>query len=190
MTTLTASSTINIGDGTTATETVSIPILPGAAPGTGLGRLIHPTLGTLDYDHPPDEWVNVDTDVIIEPIWSTEKALIGSINALWQGDITDVQVQERWTGEVNTTLTFLRQLLSFWQTPPDPVNDAPIQWYPSYTNNLGYNVIILKVEVGAGLSGVVSSRRTRGVTLNAYQFGPGEWITEPVTVAYQILGRV
>src|SRR5450631_3165435 len=136
MTTLTSSSTFTIGAGTVVTETVAITILPGAAPGTGKGRLIHPTLGTLDYDFPPDEWANIDADVIVEPIWASAKALSGSLNTLLQGDLRDSIVQEHWTQEWNVTLPFLRQLLSFWQTPPDPVTGTPIQWWPNYTSIL------------------------------------------------------
>jgi hypothetical protein len=189
MTILTSSSTFTITSGSVTVETIAIPILPGLAGGSGKGRLIHPTLGTLDYDFAPDEWVNIDADLIIEPIWASAKALAGSINTLWQGDVTDALVQEHWTQEVNVTLIFLRQLLAFWQNPPDPVTGTPVQWWPNYTSVLGFNVIIFKVEVGPGLVNVSSAANNRGITLNAYEFGPDQWVTEPVTLTMRILSR-
>jgi hypothetical protein len=186
MPTLTSSSTFTIGSGSVIVETVAIPILPLVSPGTGFGRLIHPTLGTLDYDYSPDEWVNLDQDVIIPPTWATQKTLQGAINTLWQGDIRDVLVEERWINDPNVTATFLRMLLAFWQTPPDPVTGTPVQWWPNYATTLGFNVIILGVPVGSGLSHV--RERDDGQVLNHYA-NDDNWITEPVTISMRVLGR-
>ena len=131
MTTLTSSSTLTIGAGSTVVDSVSIPILPLISSGTGKGRLIHPTLGTLDYANKPDEWVNIDQDVIIAPIWTSTKTLQGAINVLSPSDVRDVVVEERWTQELNVTIPFLRTLLAFWQNPPDPVTGTPVQWWPN-----------------------------------------------------------
>jgi hypothetical protein len=103
MTTLTAATTFSIGASTTVVESAQTTILPVIASGTGRGRLVHPTLGTYDYEQMPDEWVNVDGDVLIAPIWSSVRTLDGDANTLWQGDIRDVEVEEHWTFAVTAT---------------------------------------------------------------------------------------
>src|SRR5438105_11089454 len=96
MTTLTSSATITIGDGSTVTEQASVVVIPAAGVGEGNGRLIHPTLGTYDYDMPPNQWVNLHGDVIVAPIWASEKTLSSVANTLWQGVIRDVVIEEHW----------------------------------------------------------------------------------------------
>jgi hypothetical protein len=186
MSTLSSSSTFTIGAGSVVTETVPIPILPLISPGTGLGRLIHPTLGTLDYDYSPDEWVNLDQDVIIAPTWSTQKTLQGAINTLWQGDIRDVIVEEHWINDPNVSATWLRHVLAFWQNPPDPVTGTPVQWWPNYATTLGFQVIMINVCVGSGLKNI--RERYDGTVLNHYA-NDDNWVTEPVTLTMRILGR-
>src|SRR5579862_3243807 len=112
MPTLTSSSTLAIGSGSAVVESVAIPILPGIVAPGGKGRLIHPTLGTLDYDYAPDEWVNLAHDVIVPPVWATTKTLSGASNALWPGDIRDVEVQEIWNQGLNLSANFALHLLS------------------------------------------------------------------------------
>src|SRR5574340_1052249 len=68
MTTLTASSTIAIGDGPTVSASTSLVVLPLAGTNQGPGRLVHPTFGAYDYERPPDEWMNMDGDALI-PMW-------------------------------------------------------------------------------------------------------------------------
>jgi hypothetical protein len=145
MTTLTASTTFSVGASSTVVETVTTTILAAVAAGSGRGRLVHPTLGTYDYSHMPDQWVNVDSDVIIAPIWANARTLDGAANTLWQGSIRDVEVEERWTFAV--PVAHLRTILSYWQNPPDP-DDGYVSWYPNYANGNGYQVLMLNVSVG------------------------------------------
>lgn len=187
MTTLTSSSTITIGAGSAVVDSITIPILPVLSPGTGKGRLIHPTLGTLDYPNKPDEWVNIDQDVVIPPIWTTTKTLKGSINVLSQADIRDVIVEEHWAQEMNVTIGFLRMLLAFWCNPPDP-SGTPVQWWPNYATTLGYQVVLLNLQVGSGLQN--GRERSDGITLNPLVYDPVNWVDEPVTLTMRILGRV
>lgn len=176
MTTLTSSATFSIGAAAVVTESASTLILPVASASQGRGRLIHPSLGTYDYQHAPDEWTNLDGDVLIAPIWASSKTLSGSSNTLWMGDIRDVTVEEHWTGQLSASLAHLRMLLAFWQNPPDPA-DAYVQWYPSYANTHGYNVLLLAVEVGG-----------QAVTLN-YISRQG-WVAAPITLRMKIAGRI
>lgn len=190
MTILTSSSTFTIGAGSVVTQTVDIPILPLLTSGEfGKGRMIHPTLGTLDYDFPPDEWVNVDGDVIIAPTWATQKTLQGAINTLWQGDIRDVIVEEHWTQENNISATAMRMFLAFWQNPPDPdAGAAPLQWWPNYCTSLGFEVALINVCVGAGLRNI--RERYDGTVFNGYMMDPDDpWVTEPITLTMRVLGR-
>ncbi len=190
MPTLTSSTTITIGSGSVVTESIPIPILPVLAPGVlGKGRMIHPTLGTLDYDFAPDEWVNVDGDVLIAPTWSTQKTLDGATNTLWQGNIRDTICEEHWTQEDNVRPAWLRMMLSFWQSPPDPVTGTPVQWWPNYCSPLGFNIALINVVVGSGLRNL--RERYDGTVLNGYAMDLDDpWVTEPVTLTMRILGRV
>ncbi len=152
MTTLTSQTTFTVGESTVETASINLSILPAIGAGTGKGRLIHPTLGTYDYEKCPDEWQNVDGDVIIPPVWSSSKTLEGASNTLFAGHIRDVIVEERWTDEVSAPLTMVRMLTSFWQNPPDPALDF-VRWYPNYINALGFKVILMSLELnGAGIN--------------------------------------
>ena len=145
MTTLTSSTTFTVGASSTVVESAQVVILPAITAGTGRGRLVHPTLGTYDYAQMPNEWMNIDGDVIIAPTWASTKTLDGAANTLWQGQIRDVEVVERWT--FAATLAHVRALLAMWQDPPDP-DDGYVVWYPNYLNANAYNVVMLSISVG------------------------------------------
>lgn len=152
MPTLTSQNTFTVGEASTETVSVNITVLPALGSDTGKGRLVHPTLGTYDYEKCPDEWLNIDGDVIIPPIWASSKALQGSSNTLFAGHIRDVVVEERWLGELSVSIEMVRMLASFWQTPPNPSDDY-VEWYPNYISPLGYKVIIVALELnGQGLN--------------------------------------
>lgn len=182
MTTLTSSATFTIGAGAVVIESAPLTILPAIGAATGRGRLIHPTLGTLDYPNAPDEWVNIDGDLIVAPVWASTKTLQGSANALWQGNVRDVTVSECWIQELNIPIAFLRQLLAFFQNPPDPDAGTPVQWWPNYTSPLGFQVAMTGVKV-AGDSGA------DGIVLDALANRSG-WVDGKLTNTMQILGRV
>lgn len=135
-----------MGAGGTLTETVTLTVLPIAGPGEGKGRLIHPTLGTYDYRHAPDEWTNLSSDIVIAPVWANARTLDGAANTLWPGSMQDVECSERWTSPVSMEISFFNQLLVFWQNPPQP--PGYVEWWPSYQNDLGYRVILLEVKSG------------------------------------------
>lgn len=172
MTTLTASTTFTVGASSTVTESASVIILPAITAGSGRGRLVHPTLGTYDYAYMPDEWINVDGDVIIPPIWSSSKTLDGAANTLWQGHIRDVEVEEHWTFAVS--IAHLRTILSYWQNPPDP-DDGYVTWYPNYANGNAYSVLMLDVSVGG-----------QGVKLN-YISRRHSWVIEDMVLRMRLV---
>lgn len=145
MTTLTNSATFEVGAGSTEIESATVTILPAISSGQGRGRLIHPTLGTYDYSHMPDQWANIDGDLIVAPIWSSAKTLMGAANTLMPGHIRDVTVTERWTFAV--PIAHLRALLLFWQNPPNP-DDGFVEWWPNYTSAQGFQVAMVAMEVG------------------------------------------
>lgn len=145
MSTLTASTTFSIGASSVVVESASVVILPAVAAGSGRGRLVHPTLGTYDYAQMPDEWVNVDADVVIAPIWASSRTLDGDANTLWQGSLRDVEVEEHWTFAVS--IAHVRAISAMWQNPPDP-DDGFVAWYPNYANGNGYSVILEALSVG------------------------------------------
>lgn len=152
MATLTSQSTFTVGESGVETASINLTILPALGSGTGKGRLIHPTLGTYDYEKCPDEWANVDGDVIIPPVWASSKTLDGVSNTLFAGNIRDVIVEERWTDDVSAPLSMVRALISFWQNPPDPAIDF-IRWYPNYVNALGFKVILVSLDLnGQGIN--------------------------------------
>lgn len=175
MSTLTGSTTFSIGASSTVTESASVVILPAIAAGAGRGRLVHPTLGTYDYAYMPDQWMNVDGDVIIAPIWASSRTLDGAANTLWQGNIRDVEVEERWTFAVS--IAHVRSIVAFWQNPPDPDNGY-VAWYPNYANGLGFDVIMSAVTVGG-----------EGVTLN-YISRRHSFVIEDMALRMRIVGRL
>lgn len=175
---LTASATWTLGAASPAAEELEIPILPAATGTSGRGRLVHPTLGIIDYEQGPDEWSGIDTDVLTPPVWASTKALSGASNTLWRGTLRDGVCTERWTAEegLSMPLEQLRLLLAVWQNPVDPAAGY-LQWWPNYTTTLGYQVLMTDVSVGG-----------QGVTLD-FITRQG-WVAAPVTVTYRIAGRL
>ena len=169
MPTLTASASFTIGTASPAVDEISITVLPAAVGGGGKGRLVHPMLGTFDYDAAPDQWSGIDTDILIAPVWASSKTLAGTANALWRGTVRDAVCVETWTAErgIAMAMAQFRMLLAFWQNPPDPANGF-IQWWPSYTSAFGFEVILTGLTAGGN-----------GITIDAiaaqgYLAGPVE----------------
>ncbi len=177
MATLTSTATLTVGDASVAIDTVAIPVVAVPGAGEGTGRLIHPSLGTYDYARAPNEWSNMHGDVIIPPIWSSQKTLLGSANTLFAGDIRDVTVEECWAQSTAAMeVAMLEMLLSFWMNPPDP-RVAFVQWYPSYDSTLAFNVILLDLTV-----------KGRAVTLDSLSHAG--WVRGPVVLRMKIVGRL
>lgn len=181
MPTLSASGTVTFGpQAPTVTEiTVTSIALPVGPTPTGKGRLIHPTLGTLDYEHTPSSWDNIDGDVIVPPVWASAKTLQGSANTLWTGNLRDVTCVERWdsdTGELRMKMSMLRMLIAFFVAPPDPA-EAQVEWWPNYTTNLGFKVALTNLTVGG-----------QGITLDTLATRK-DWARRDVALTLKILGR-
>lgn len=154
MPTLTATTNFIVAGAATETDSVTLLVVAAPAAGSGMGRLIHPVLGTLDYQLAPHEWTNMDGDIIIPPVWSSTQTLGGAANTLWSGFLRDVEVEERWLPErgLSMSMAQLRSLLAFWTTPVNPA-DGYVQWWPNYATELGFEVILKGVDVdGAPLT--------------------------------------
>lgn len=151
MATLQSSDTFSVGDAVLTQEQINVLVVSSPIAGSGLGRLVHPTLGTYDYEIAPIEFGNMDTDAVIAPVWASEKTLTGSANTLWNGYMADVEVYERWTGKVALRAAQFRMFKDMWMNPPSP--PSYVEWYPNYINSNGYKVLILDVSTGGG-SGV------------------------------------
>jgi hypothetical protein len=185
MTTLSASATLAIGESTPAEASVGITVLPLAGPGEGTGRLIHPTLGTIDYQFAPDRWRGHIGDAVVFPIWSVSQTLAGALVALWDGTLEDVVVEEAWEGEIVMRRDELDALLAFYQSPPDPALGVPsgyVQWWPSYESDLGFYVCILAVS--AGSSGGIE------LTNIPADADGDEWVEGSVSIRMQLVARV
>ena len=179
MTLLSGTTNFVIQDAAAVQDSLDVFVVQAGGPGTGMGRLVHPTFGTLDYTLPPHQWTNIDDDLIIPPIWSSTKTLTSGANTLWAGNLRDVEVEERWVPEAGLSmpLDMLRSLLAFWVNPPDPAVDF-IEWYPTYTSTLGFKVAIAAVE-------------TNGVPLTlSPQTKYIELVEFPVTVKLRIVERI
>lgn len=183
---LTSSGTFTIADAAEAVEEITITVLPSAPLEMGRGRLIHPLLGAYDYEHKPDEWVNIDADAIIAPLWSSQRTIGGAANTLWDGYLKDVVVEERWKplGGLSMPATQLRMLLMLWGTPVDPAVDY-VRWYPNYISPLGFKVLLVNLQVGG--SGVVSDDVINAKTAAG---DPDGWITQPVTLTLKLVERL
>lgn len=180
---LTQTTTFTVQSAPTGAQTVPIFVsLTGNHVMPGLGRLVHPTLGTLNYTHPPTEWQNIDGDVIAPPVWSSTKTLSGTSNTLWAGNIRDVVCVERWRerGALRMTMGQFRTMLAFYQNPPDP-SVAAVEWYPDYTSALGFRVAMVSFTVGGD-----------GVTLDwVSMHSPEAFVADrDVELQLRILGRV
>lgn len=183
MPTITSTGTFTVAPAPSAAQTVPIFVSLTASAHMGLGRLIHPLLGTLDYTHPPTEWTNIDGDVIVPPIWASTKTLTGTSNTLWAGSIRDVVCVERWRerGALRMTAGQLRTMLAFYQAPPDPSSGSAVQWYPNYISALGFRVAMVSLTVGG-----------EGVTLDwVMAQTPTAFVADrDVELRLRILGRV
>lgn len=175
MATLTSSATLTVAAGETVVETAEVTVLPIAGEGEGTGRLVHPTLGSFDYEDAPDRWTSVRGDVVVPPVWAFATALSGAAATLWPGSIEDVVVEETWVDSYAMDSDQLDMLALLFQTPVDPA-DGYLEWWPSYTTDLGFRVAFLDLQVGGqGLS---------------FTHLLGDGIVEgPVVARFRILGR-
>jgi hypothetical protein len=176
---LTATTNFTILDASPVIESIALSVVAAAAPGTGKGRLIHPTLGTLDYTLAPHEWTNMAEDAIIAPIWTSQMTLSSASNTLWPGSLRDVAPEERWipSAGLSMPLDMLKALIAFWMNPPDPAVGY-IEWHPSYVTSLKFSVIIVGIEVSG--APMTMSPQSVGTDLVEY----------PVTVKLRIVARV
>lgn len=176
---LQSSSEFTVLDASIEVTSVTLSILPVAAPGEGTGRLTHPTLGTYDYAMAPERWTNMDGDAIRAPVWAGERALEGHLSTLWHGHIEDVVVEERWLGRAGAAMPFeqLRMFIGMWQNPPDPEDDY-ILWSPSYVNGHTYQVILEDLTVGSG-----------GIELSHLAL-KNDLVQDPVTLQIRMVSRV
>jgi hypothetical protein len=179
MTTLTSSATLTLSDSTTVVESLTITALPSAPGGSGKGRLIHPTLGTYDYDSAPEVWTNMYSDAVIAPIWSAQRTLSGAASTLWAGDLRDVECTEIWSASHGLAMTVAQfaALLAMYQAPPDPATEW-VEWYPSYVNALGFAVLLVNLTVGGA-----DAMQFSGYIHDGY-------IDAPVELTLRIVGRV
>ena len=177
MATLNSNTVFSVGDATTVIETVDVVVLAAPTPGSGKGRLIHPTYGTYDYAIGPEQWGNVDTDVIIPPIWANKTTLSGASNTLWQGSIKDVQVYERWGGQVSMHAEQMRKFVQFWTNPPTPPADYVV-WEPNYINALSYKVIITDVTCGG----------RSGINMDYTVFQGDQFVKGPLEIKMRLVG--
>jgi|GEM_PF-4525769 len=176
MATLVSSATIVVEAADTEVEQVEVVVLPVAGPGTGPGRIDHPTLGSFTYEFPPDEWTNYRGDVVVAPVWAMATSLTSATATLWAGNIRDVECEERWIDSAAMTATMFDAMLALWQTPVDPA-DGYIEWWPSYASDLGYKVAIVGMSAGGS-----EITLTSALDLDCVE-GPVAW-------RLRILGRV
>jgi hypothetical protein len=175
MATLTSSETFSVGAAATIEETVQIPVVSAPVPPSGTGRLVHPTLGTYDYEMAPPEWGNMDVDAVVPPIWQNSKTLTGGSNTLWIGVVQDVEVYERWTGPVAMYAPQMRMFLDMWTNPPIP--PEYVVWYPNYLNEFAFKVIILDVSTGG----------SKGVNMDYTLFQGNGFVKGPVTLSMRLV---
>jgi hypothetical protein len=178
MTTLTSNATITIGDGATATETISLSVVAAPIGGSGKGRLVHPTIGTIDYDRQPDRTDGMRGDAHIAPVWASSKALRGTANTLFAGDLRDVVCMEHWT-QPFVTATFADVLQSIFVNPPNPSGNHVI-WYPSYLNAFGFKVVITDFSLGGN----------RGVSTFFPRHGAGTYDRGPMSLTMRLIEKI
>lgn len=165
--------------------TATFPVLPALMAPYGKGKISHPIFGTFDYDVKPDQWKNVDTDILIKPVWSGSKTLTSAANTLWFGNIKDVIAEERWNQNLAMTISQLRLLNSIYTNPVDP-SIGYVQWFPNYSNNNVYNVIPVDLTVadndGIVLDDIVNAKNEHGLD--------DGWVTGPVILKLRLVAKV
>lgn len=175
MATLTSSEIFSVGAATAVEESVTIPVVSAPVAPSGTGRLVHPTLGTYDYEMAPPEWGNMDSDAVINPVWQNVKTLTSGSNTLWRGNIQDVEVYERWTGAVAMYAAQFRMMMDMWTNPPAP--PEYVVWYPNYVNANAYKVVILDLNCGG----------SKGVNLDYTLFQSQGFIRGTVTLSMRLV---
>lgn len=176
MATLTNSTAFTIAAASTETADTTVEVVSVAAAGEGRGRLIHPTLGTFDYPYMPREWTNLDQDAVIAPVWQHQRTLGGGTATLWPGNIKDVVCTEKWEADdLSMPMSMLRMLVAIWQNPPDPDTDY-VQWWPSYTTTLGFDVAVVGLSVGGSPGTALTDLTFQG------------WCDQGVTITYRLRG--
>ncbi len=185
--TLEQQDTFEVASATEEVVTLTIQVYPAAVAGQGQGRLIHPILGSFDYEVKPDEWENLDSgNVLIPPMWSSARGLITTVNTLWAGLLKDVVVEERWKslGGLAMPITQLRMLMSIWTNPLDP-DVGYVRWYPNYASPLAWKVLPVDLKVGGegiALDDVINYKDEGG--------NPVGWVTSPVTFQMKLVEPV
>lgn len=183
---LTSTATFLVADASLAIAEKDEVVLPALPVESGYGRIVHPQLGAFDYEVKPDEWMNIDADVVVAPIWASTKTLTGAANVLWPGSIRDVVAFERWKpiGGLSMPITQLRMLMLIWTTPVDPTVGY-VEWWPNYISPNGFKVIPVDLKVGS-----------EGITLNDLintktpDGDPDGWVDAEITFLMKITGRV
>lgn len=180
------SGTFGVAAATEQVVTLPIEVFPTFPEASGRGRLVHPILGAFDYEVKPDQWVNIDADAIIPPIWSSTRTLTSAANVLWEGNIRDVVVEERWRamGGLAMTISQFRMLLAIWTTPVDP-DVGYVHWHPNYITQVAFKV--LPVMLSAGGQGVVLDDIVNYLDQDGENIG---WVTDPVTLQMKLVERL
>lgn len=166
--------------------TLELEIFPSFPIESGYGRLVHPILGAFDYEVKPDEWVNIDAEAVVPPVWASSRTLTSAANVLWNGNIRDVVVEERWkaAGGLAMPVTQLRMLLAIWTTPVDP-DVGYVQWHPNYITPVVFKVLPVALQAGSGgvtFDDVVNYKDEEG--------NPIGWMTSPVTFTMKLVERL
>lgn len=177
MTILTAQDTFSIeGESSLTYDEVTVTVISAPVAPQGKGRLIHPTYGTYDYEIAPDEWQNLDLDILVPPVWQHDKTLTGGTSTRWAGYMRDLEVVERWLGRYAMRAQQFRMIVEMWRNPPT----APeyVIWCPNYITANMYDVEIVSVSTGG----------SQGITLD-YTLLQGEgFIKGAMEITYKVIG--
>lgn len=154
--------------------------IPTAGDITKTGKLVHPTVGTLQYTFMPYKWSGVDGDVIVLPIWQVEQTLTGRHATMWPGTIEDALCVEFWTGLPIAMTDVLQRM---YETPTDIEAGQFVVWSPEYCSDNSYKVVIEWLEArGLGPAGDPPVQHGYVQTVHG-------WDTKDVTIKFRIKDR-
>ena len=178
MATLTAEDTFSVNAAADeVAESVDVTVVSAVGYPGGKGRLYPPVYGTYDYDIAPDEWDNLDLDVLYPPIWSHTQTLTSVVSTRWAGTIKDVVVRERWINRVVFKSAQFRMFIDMWMNPPSAGN---IVWSPTYVTNTQFNVEMVSIDAGG----------SNGLTQDYLLLQGGGFIKGPFTIEYKVISKV
>ena len=132
-----------------------VPVSQSDMVGAGSPRLLsYPTSALATptlYPINPQVWTNFLANPLLRPLYASTRTLQKTATVAFTGDVTDIEVTEKWLGGGNRIampLSFFAALVDLFQNPPDLASAGFITWEPRDISSRKYKVLITNLTVG------------------------------------------